>query len=376
LEAATVDMVDGPMNGATLPGAKPRVLLDANILIANFRSGRAFKLLLDGARTGQLELIVPEIALREAANKFEERCTEERRALEKAMGRLSRLGVQTSASAAVDPQAERLRYERNLRRSLRSSGGRTPGIAKVPHGALVDRALQRRKPFKDNGAGYRDALLWETVLKEAGSAALYFFTLDGSDFAVDGKLAADLARDLERTGCDAESVELRTDLAVFVAESVNVEVIALDDVRRVLPRTQPDLDPFVRRVLFDVNLDRRALRRALARDHTDLAPEDMVSERLDVGDAQVLEVFRVSDAKVEKADVLSTGDVLAELYVEVEVGLDIEVDLIGHDARSGRPRFASCIEPVRARLRVDIDATYTGDDLALLDLGLYDATLV
>jgi len=364
--------------GSTEPqrgDAAPTILLDANILIANFRPGRAFKLLLDGSRTGQLQLIVPEIALREAANKFEEKCLAERRALDKALAGLARIGARVAEQEAVDPSAEALRYEQEMRKALKAAKARIPGLPAIAHAELLEWALERRKPFKENGAGYRDALLWANVLEESATKEVLFFTRDTSDFATEGRLTDDLAQDVVRMCGSRTAVELKTDLAAFVDEFVDVDTVAVEGVRRVLSYIQRDLDPFVRRVLFDADLDREGLSR-IAGNPADLAPDGMVGERVAVGDAQVLEVYDVFAADVEKAEVISTGDVLADLYVEAEVDLDVEMDIIGHDARTGRPRTASCFAAVEATLGVDLDATFIDDDLALSDLTFYGVSVL
>jgi hypothetical protein len=69
--------------------------------------------------------------------------------------------------------------------------------------ALVKRALLRRKPFDSNGQkGFRDAILWETVLKIAGSTEdqVILVTRNSKDFGVRNSLNDDLLADLAAIG--------------------------------------------------------------------------------------------------------------------------------------------------------------------------------
>jgi hypothetical protein len=70
-------------------------------------------------------------------------------------------------------------------------------IPRVSHEEVVKRDLLRRKPFGESGKGYRDTLIWETVLaelrREQSQMALVSHNI--KDFAgPDRMLHADLAK--------------------------------------------------------------------------------------------------------------------------------------------------------------------------------------
>jgi PIN domain len=80
---------------------------------------------------------------------------------------------------------------------LRQRGVRILPIPDVPHERLVSRDLARRKPF-DEGRGYRDALIWESVLALAKEepVPVVLVSANRRDFgaeALHGHLAEDLA---------------------------------------------------------------------------------------------------------------------------------------------------------------------------------------
>jgi hypothetical protein len=68
----------------------------------------------------------------------------------------------------------------------------------VSHQVLVARALERRKPFRDSGAGYRDALLWATLVsfRNTAKGPVAFISNNSKDFGEMPKLHPDLLVDL------------------------------------------------------------------------------------------------------------------------------------------------------------------------------------
>lgn len=345
----------------------PCVLIDANVLVANFRPGHAFRLLLDGSRTGQLDLVVPDLAIKEAANKHREQAEKAARGLDKALADLSRLEVKVGRIGPVNPDGASQAYAARLRRSLAAARARVSSTVDVPHERLIRRALERRKPFSESGAGYRDALLWEGVVAEAcADRALYFCTKDTGDFSQNGALPPDLLRDLSEAGKPEDSVTLIVDLPRLVGELVNVCQVATIDVRQVLPKRISNLYDLLQGTLHGSELDRPSLRRALG-DASLWGPAAMGPEQLDVADILIVDLGdELSYADVDSAHILSTGDILAVLDVGVEATVEVEIDVLGHDRSDGRPRMASTIATVRVLLGVAVDAVFSQDTMELL----------
>jgi len=55
-------------------------------------------------------------------------------------------------------------YPAQLRARLKEVGVHLRKAPKSPHADLVGRAIERRRPFDENGSGYRDTLHWMIVL--------------------------------------------------------------------------------------------------------------------------------------------------------------------------------------------------------------------
>jgi hypothetical protein len=336
-------------------------VLDANVLVANFRPGNAFKLVLEGARTGQLRLVVPELAVKEAARKHTAFVQDKIVALEKAAAGLDRAGVAISVGSLPDPSAASVAYEARLRRLLSEAKATVAPLPSTPHERLVEKALEKSKPFTGRDAGYRDALLWETALAEAKrtDGPVVLLTMNTRDFA-DSKdapqLAADLQRDLLAAQLAADAVELVVDVKVVVDRYVDAEVVAIDEVENNLHLVQLDLAGLIDAHLYDYDFERDDLEN-LSVDRLDL-DSDFEVDHIEVLDAHVVGVFNVSHVSVEEVTALSTEELVAGLHLELDADLDVEVETEGYDPRDEVIRHASRTRTTTRTLAVSVEAGF------------------
>lgn len=201
------------------------VLLDSNVLVGDFhwRSAR-FQLLLAEARRGHLRIIVPRLVVQEVANKYAERVTTALGEARRARRDLERLGHDVVWTVEAPERAEvRKRFEEDLANRLGSAGASMPNYPTVDHEAVVGRLLEGKKPFTSEGKGYRDALLWNTVVQVAKLGRVSFVSNNYKDFASSKEgnvLHDDLLADLGENGVDPRRVELLPDLEAFVQAHV------------------------------------------------------------------------------------------------------------------------------------------------------------
>jgi hypothetical protein len=68
---------------------------------------------------------------------------------------------------------------------------------------LVEKALKKQKPFRDSGEGFKDAVIWESLLKyiEGWEGSLAFITDNSRDFGRD-KLEENLLGDIDKKDVD------------------------------------------------------------------------------------------------------------------------------------------------------------------------------
>jgi hypothetical protein len=352
-----------------------RVVLDANLLVANFRSGNAFKLLLEGARTEQLVLVIPELVIREAANKHREEAAAKSRDLEKAASGLDRLGVKVDLPEAVSATASTVGYEHRLRRTLREVNAVIAALPAVPHDKLLTKALDRRKPFAGSDAGYRDALLWESVLEQAAIGPTVFCTLNTRDFAETADktaLAAELVAELAAANLK-NGVRLSTDLHALVRELVDVDVVAINEVERMLPALESALENEIEARLYDHEFRPEELR------NIRIGTERLTTSAFHVDDveilgAQVVHAGHLSHVDVEEVIVNTEDQLLLSLYVEIDADLDAELDVHGSDDEGYR--YRSRTGTISKTMGVSVEATYSRSDETVGDVSISNVEIL
>ena len=179
-------------------GAGVTVVLDSTCLISDFLLRSApFESLTERGATGALSIVVPEVVVRETTARFGRHCEEVADLDRRSKALRSRLGL-PDASAKLDVAAATSSYELELRSSLETHGAQIVPIPAVPHEQLVDHAVLRRKPFADSGSGYRDALIWSTVLERAGQGPVVLVSNNHKDFAESDDRVSIVCEDLAR----------------------------------------------------------------------------------------------------------------------------------------------------------------------------------
>ena len=148
-----------------------------------------------------VRLAVPEVVLRECLNAIGEEATACAAKADKELHAYARwTGVDVSGLRATRLAADVGAARTRLEHGLRDEGVRILPIPDIGHGDLVARDLARTKPF-DAGRGYRDALIWETVLALAAEepVPVVFVTANRQDFG-DGQLHPHLSQDVATRG--------------------------------------------------------------------------------------------------------------------------------------------------------------------------------
>lgn len=182
---------------------------------------------LNGAKLGDFEVVVPETVIRELVRQFPERLAEAtvetNAAIAGATKKLRRLGIEPPRPIEIDEATLCSDYEQRLRKRLLDGGCR---IEEDPDdvGSLIDWAVQARPPFKSSGEGLPDAAIWLTALTLAQKGDQVLLVSTNVDDFGDGEsepaLAEDLVSDLERKDLPRERVRLISDVKQLVDEIV------------------------------------------------------------------------------------------------------------------------------------------------------------
>ncbi|VTR75475.1 PIN domain-containing protein [Cellulomonas hominis] len=191
---------------------QPVLVIDTTAFFVDLRLSRDLADVLDAAGSGMIRVVVPEVVVLEtgrhqaekankASNEAIKKVADGLRALNEIIDGLPRFDARDARDRLTVASEE---YETWLRKTLDDHMVEVAPIPSVDHVELVKRDLARRKPFDNGGKGYRDALIWSTVVEVARGLDvddhLIFVTNNTQDFVDSGSLSADLLRDLPAGG--------------------------------------------------------------------------------------------------------------------------------------------------------------------------------
>jgi hypothetical protein len=131
----------------------------------------------------------------------------------------------------VEQEVEK--YRNTLKKELSRHNAKIVDYPKAEHHQLVERELAHKKPFSARG-GYRDALIWLSVLEIAESAddKVILVTGNTADFGDgSGNLHEDLLQDLRDRGLSDDEVILITCLKDVVERFVEPSLARLEELR-------------------------------------------------------------------------------------------------------------------------------------------------
>jgi hypothetical protein len=116
-------------------------------------ASNAARRMLDQARQGRLTVVVSELVIREAVNKWAEevRKLEQRRRDSLRQMRARGMEISDTIATSLDLSAYQEEMDETIRSTLEAAGVRVSGFPSVGHEPVVERALQRRRPFDREG---------------------------------------------------------------------------------------------------------------------------------------------------------------------------------------------------------------------------------
>jgi hypothetical protein len=163
------------------PGEHTVIVLDTCILVRKrFFTGAAFDALRAACALARGTLVIPEVAIDELLGNY-------RTALTDAFAPLNRL-----LRERVDPEAYYQQYAAFLEEKRRAGDITVAPYTKISHEQVVRRMYEGKKPFKvgdKRDVGYKDYLIWQTVLEEGARddgwdyTKIVFISSNTADFA-------------------------------------------------------------------------------------------------------------------------------------------------------------------------------------------------
>ena len=196
-----------------------QVVLDANIIVSEgFGNSALFRFFLSSSELTGYRAFVPKPVIEEVVGQYRQRLDSGIKKVETETKKLSDLLNRPLLLPTADLQQEVTRFTNELELMLIESNCTLLDYPDIPHEDIVWRAIARRRPFDNKGSGYRDTLVWQSVLDLADRAdsrvALLAADKDFQD--EEGTLHPDLGEDLENRGQSKDKVLLVNSLLDFV----------------------------------------------------------------------------------------------------------------------------------------------------------------
>ena len=298
------------------------IVLDANIIIAEgFGNSAQFRLLLSTLGILRHTLYIPKPAIEEVVAKFEEKFDQGINEIKRGTRTLSRLlagDVQTPVELLPDKCAESTPFRRRLEGHFRNPLCAVLDYPNTSHEKLVMRSTNRRKPFKNNGIGYIDSLIWETTLELAAEvdSQVVLLSNNSRDFS-DGKgnLHTDLIEELTNYGLPTNKVVLVLSLADFIKRYVvpTLPEDSWDDMVTIFK--QPNFEEELRKEIEELC------------SQTEWTHEDLGFER--EHEREEISFSRINDLsglKVSDVRKVSEGRFILSLNVDLDCDLDVEIE--------------------------------------------------
>lgn len=221
------------------------IVLDSTVFWddPNARSG-AWALLREFARRSGSRAFVPDVVVDEVEANFGKRFDEALEESKNASLSLARLIDVKPDIPDPDRSQEMERYSRRLRLALKGLRVERLGYPSIPHPDLVKRQVNHQRPFQAKGTGYRDALIWHSLLdllKDCREDCI-LVTKNSTDFSASkdspAVIHSDLQKDLDAIGIKSK-VTISKDLDAFLDEHGKPTLKKLDELKNDLENRKP-----------------------------------------------------------------------------------------------------------------------------------------
>ena len=291
-----------------------KIIIDTNIFCQDYYLEKPhFRILFEGCAVIPANIYVPEVVFDEVVNRYKEDLEDAIKMYESVYRKLCVL-TREENEKFIDSKQFVEQYKNYLLSRFKERGVEIEPYPKTPHKEIVERDLARRKPFKKNGSGYRDCLIWETVKRVSlwGEHEVSFITNNSKDFGKGPQIDKDLVSEFQ----NIHQIRIYCSLKDFNDEQIVPRLQKLEEIKTLLQKEE--LEQFdIRSWLKDNMIN-------LLRDY-DL--EEILAGFPDgVGSAWVTEIVEINDIKIEEVSKLENENKLLTLVVDFVAGCDISSD--------------------------------------------------
>ncbi len=304
------------------------VILDSNILIEarpNLRSA-SMQVLLDRYRDAGMIVCLPKLVVSETLNHWSIEFDKAYDSLTSSSSAYSKIGGLGSSDGKT---AEQKRddwngFEKRFQERLLEAGIEELPLPSTSHEILVNLDMKNRKPFGGKGSGYRDAMIWFSVLERAKLAkeTVAFLTKNHHDFAKSKEecnvLHEDLVADVSREGLSEDSIMLVNSLSDFNKDHVQSRMSPMNDLALLL--ISEEHESLSLRDLMDWEMDQALLEISDSINPSAMGLSEEVTSCEYIGGASLMDIVNVEAKSMGGNQVLLSID--AYMYADFLLEID------------------------------------------------------
>ena len=298
-----------------------QLILDTNIIVQDFQmTGNLFSTLFPNLGAIADFIVIPKVVQQEIVNQYRKKINAQRKKAVTALSHINKMsGMNVSVPALTDTETLVKQYETYLEEKIDTEKIHVVDYPSVSHEDIAQKAMHRKKPFKNNGEGYCDCLIWETIkeiLSKNPEDKVVFLTNNSKDFLAENDLHSELVTELEDLKINPDRIEIFTSLKGLSDSKLFSYLQSLEGLK----------DEINNNKVSGVNLEEWLEQRLWgAFDESDLM---FLFGELDERECTVelSEIYSVSSINVEEARVVSASKKYISFTASVGVGVNVCAD--------------------------------------------------
>ncbi len=212
------------------------IVIDTNIFVQDFWTQSSdFKILFSNAIKLDFKIILPQVIYDEILSQYGKKYIEYSTKMESSLKPFNKL-MKKDFQILLDYDFDEMInvYKKNLDEIILEYNILIIDYPKTNHKKIAKRSMSRTKPFKNNGEGYCDTLIWENILnllqyKECEH--LYFISNNPKDFFDNEHIARVLINDLLELKIDINKISAYLNLKSFVKDEIVTYKERLDSIK-------------------------------------------------------------------------------------------------------------------------------------------------
>lgn len=268
-------------------------------------------------------LIIPDVVVLEAQSHYENNLNNLKKKLEQInihlLKKVNLPNITDYLSVLSSQIAESKNYVQN--KIEKDFNGDIYNTNILGHSNILNKAINKIKPFKDNGEGYKDALIWQSVvkiIKERQMEKVVFISKNGKDFGKDGELHNDLLNDLIKENLNSENFRYYNSLNDFIEDGYVFQENLFDKVKNSITEEV---------IINNLTENKDVIRESLAEYLETINNYEYLIEVKDININKIVDHNYNQDDLMESISELKVFELTDEtLYIKLQIDININYE--------------------------------------------------